>query len=136
MPLADVEGSPLLKLVRSAICLSASDNCAFSFSSCFWTEATYCASTGLVGCAFDFEPAFESPTTETAPFASDRLSLFQVFFGCLASGGLASPCAWEEDCGVSVACEDAAAWQKAEPREGMAAIMKPARSRRKIKEWR
>jgi hypothetical protein len=43
---------------------------------------------------FDFALAtlFESPTTETAPFAPERFSLVQTFFGFFVSAGVAAAC--------------------------------------------
>src|SRR6266849_3747384 len=92
MPLADVEGSPALKFFRSTSCLSMSASWPCSFSSWLRTDATYCAFTGLEDAGFGL--FFGSPTTETAPFAPERFSLVQTFFGFFVSAGVAESCDW------------------------------------------
>src|SRR5258708_8312329 len=69
--------------------------CPCSLSSCFRTDAAYCAFAGLE--AVGFELFFVSPTTEIAPLALGMSSLVQTFFGFLVSAGDAGSC--EVDCG-------------------------------------
>lgn len=85
MPLADVEGSPALKFFRSASCLSMPAISPCSLSSCLRTDATYCAFAGLEDAGLGL--FLGSPTTETAPFAPERFSLVQTFFGFFVSAG-------------------------------------------------
>src|SRR6266446_1022512 len=85
MPLADVEGSPSLKFFKSTSCLSMPAISPCSLSSCLRTDPRYCAFAGLEDDGFGL--LLGSPTTETAPFAPDRFSLVQTFFGFLASAG-------------------------------------------------
>src|ERR1700686_1874274 len=85
MPLADVEGSPSLKFFRSTSCLSRPATSPCNLSSRLRTDATYCAFAGLEAAGFGL--VLESPTTETGPFAPERFSLVQTFFGFFVSAG-------------------------------------------------
>src|SRR5260370_16815528 len=84
------EGWVGLKFVRSTSCLSTSAGCPCSFSSCLRTDATYCALTGLDDSVFGL--FFGSPTTEAAPFALERFSLVQTFFGFCVWAEFAESC--------------------------------------------
>src|SRR5260370_33088669 len=90
MPPAEAEGSPALKFFRSTSCLSRSATCPCSFSSCLRTDATYCAFTGLEVAGVGL--FFGSPTTEAAPFAPERFSLVQIFFGFFVWAEVAESC--------------------------------------------
>src|SRR5260370_17281862 len=104
MPPAEAEGSRALKFFRSTSCLSTSATCPWSFSSCLRTDATYCAFTALDDSGFEL--FFGSPTTEAAPFAPERFSLVQIFFGFFVWAEVAESCDGAGGAGalLSVAC--------------------------------